>query len=80
MINSLSVCRSCAASHLIELEAEICIHFRGLTALDVEPILAFPKLLVCLYCGSIQSDLSAKELRRVRDGAARVRPSLTSGT
>lgn len=71
MINTLSVCRSCAASHLVELNAEICIHFRGLKGLDVEPMLAFPKLTVCLYCGSIQSNLSTEELSRVREGAAR---------
>jgi hypothetical protein len=71
MISTLSVCRSCAASHLVELSAEISIHFPGLKGLDVEPILAFPKLNVCLCCGSIQSQLSTKELDRVKEGAAR---------
>jgi hypothetical protein len=71
MISTLSVCRSCAASHLVELSAEICIHFPGLKGLDVEPILAFPKLNVCLCCGSIQSQLSTKELDCVKEGAAR---------
>jgi hypothetical protein len=71
MISTLSVCRSCAASHLVELSAEICIHFPGLRGLAVEPILAFPKLKVCLYCGSIQSELSSKELDRVKEGAVR---------
>ena len=79
MKNNLSLCSSCAASHLVELNAEICIHFRGLAGLDVEPILAFPKLRVCLYCGAIQCDLSSKELHLVREGAARVRQPLISG-
>jgi hypothetical protein len=72
MINSLSVCRSCAASNLVELTGELCIHFPGLKGLDVEPIYAYPKLRVCLYCGSIQSELSAKELHRVREGARKL--------
>jgi hypothetical protein len=73
MKNTLSVCKSCAASNLVELNAELCIHFRGLNGLDGEPILAFTKLRVCLYCGSIQSELSGKELDRVKEGAARFR-------
>lgn len=79
MIAKEYLCSSCAASTLVELEAEMCIHFRGLAGLDVEPILAFPKLRVCLYCGFIRSDLSAQELSRVREGAARLRQALTSG-
>jgi hypothetical protein len=71
MISTPSVCRSCAASHLLELSGEICIHFPGFKGLDVEPIFAFPELKVCLYCGSIQSELSTKELDRVKEGAAR---------
>jgi hypothetical protein len=74
-----TLCSSCAASNLVELDAEICIHFRGLAGLDVEPILASPTLRVCLCCGSIQSDLSTDELSRVREGAARLRQPLISG-
>ena len=36
------LCSSCAASNLVEPDAEICIHL-GLTRLNLEPILAFPK-------------------------------------
>lgn len=71
MISTLLLCKSCAASNMVELNAELCIHFRGLKGLEVEPICAFPKLKVCLHCGSIQSDLSAKELGRIREGATR---------
>jgi hypothetical protein len=71
MISTLLLCKSCAASNLVELNAELCIHFPGLKGLEVEPTYAIPKLRVCLYCGSIQSDLSAKELDHVRKGAAR---------
>lgn len=77
MIAKEYVCRSCAASTVVELDAEICIHFRGLAGLGVDPILAFPKMTVCLYCGSIQSDLAAQELQLVREGAARLGRPLT---
>ena len=70
METSVLVCRSCAASHLVELTAEVCLHFPRLKGLEVEPILAFPKLQVCICCGSIQSDLSPEELDRVKEGAA----------
>ena len=73
-----TLCSSCVASNLVELNAEVCIHFRGLGGLDVEPILAFPTVRVCLYCGSIQADLSTDELSRVREGAARLRQPLVS--
>lgn len=63
------VCGSCAVGHAVELNAELCLHFPGLKGSNVEPIFAFPKLRVCLYCGSILSGLSAKELHRVREGA-----------
>jgi hypothetical protein len=79
MKSSISLCSSCAASTLVELDAEICIHFRGLAGLGVDPILAFPKLRVCLYCGSIRSDLSGQELQLVREGAARMGQPLTKG-
>jgi hypothetical protein len=71
MVSTLLVCSSCAASHLVELNAEVGMHFPGLKGMEIEPILAYPKLRVCLYCGSIQSDLSAEELSRVKEGAAR---------
>jgi hypothetical protein len=65
-------CRSCSAARLVELDSEICLHFPGLKGLDVDPILGFPKLTVCLGCGSIQSYFSADELGRLREGAARI--------
>lgn len=73
MKSVLSLCSSCEASNLVELDAEICIHFRGLVGLDVEPIWAYSKLRVCLYCGLIQPDLSTKELHGVRAGARKIK-------
>jgi hypothetical protein len=65
-------CNSCAASGVVEVNAEIRMHFPGPNGLRVEPVFASPKLKVCLQCGSIHSDLSAKELSHARDGAGAV--------
>src|SRR5271170_974590 len=45
-------CALCRSSNLREFGTEILIHFCGLKNLDKPPVWAFPKLLVCLDCGS----------------------------
>ena len=69
MVNTISHCKSCASFKLVELHAEICFHFPGLNGLKKDPILAFPKLAVCLDCGFVQSTLSIGDLRRIRESA-----------
>jgi hypothetical protein len=59
-------CQSCCASNSIELPAEACLHFPGLSGLKTDPIFVFPKTLVCLVCGFTQSKLSETELEQVR--------------
>ena len=70
MMRTLLVCRSCPVGHVVELGAEVCLHFPGLKGSDVEPIFVFPTLRVCICCGAIQSGLSATELPRVREVVA----------
>jgi hypothetical protein len=70
MRGEVSSCGSCASANKMEFASEICIHFPGLKGLDKAPILAFPKLVICLDCGFVQSNLSAQELRLLRDGAS----------
>jgi hypothetical protein len=65
-------CSSCGSLKLTEVNAEICIHFPGLRGLKTAPIFAFPKLAVCLDCGSVQSNFSTKELELIRNGATEV--------
>jgi hypothetical protein len=62
----VSPCNACASLELIELSSEVCLHFPGLKGLEKNPIYASPKLTICLKCGFIQSNLSAKELEQVR--------------
>jgi len=46
------------------------MHLPGLKGLKKKPIYAFPKLTICLKCGSIQSNFSAQELEQVRAESA----------
>jgi hypothetical protein len=45
-------CLLCASGNQAEFGAEILIHFPGLRNLDQQPVWVFPKLLICLDCGS----------------------------
>lgn len=65
----ISQCRSCSSSRFLELNAEMCLHVPGLSGLNKPPIFAFTKLSVCLDRGSLQSNLSEKELAQIRESA-----------
>jgi len=45
-------CASCASQNQAEFNAEINIHFRGIESLDMPSVLVFPKISVCLDCGT----------------------------
>src|SRR5215471_3307292 len=72
MTKSLSACGVCRSSNILELVAESCLHFPGLNGLKTEPILIYSKIVVCFDCGLVQSRLSNNELKKVREGAARL--------
>ena len=55
-------CRSCRSVNQAEFPAELLIHFGGLKNLEKPGVLVFPKLLVCLDCGFLQSTVPAPEL------------------
>ena len=55
-------CLSCRSSNQAEFPAELLIHFGGLKNLDKPAVWVFPKLLVCLDCGFLQSTVPAPEL------------------
>jgi hypothetical protein len=47
-------CLSCGSTKHAELTAEMLIHCPGLKNIDKPGVWLFPKLLVCLDCGSSQ--------------------------
>jgi hypothetical protein len=55
-------CLSCGSKKQAEFPAEMLIHFRGLRNVDKPGVWVFPKLLVCLDCGFLQSTVPAPEL------------------
>jgi hypothetical protein len=65
----ITQCKSCSSSRLLELDAEMCLHFPVLGGLDKPPIFASAKLFVCRDCGSVQYNLSESDLARVRESA-----------
>ena len=70
MKNDVSICNSCASANLAEFDSEMNIHFPGLRSLDKPSIFVFPRIMVCLNCGSLRSTLSAEELRILRKSNA----------
>ena len=63
-------CPSCASSRQAEFVAEVNLHFRGLKNLDNPGILLFPKVLVCMDCGSSQFNTPEGELVRLAGGTS----------
>jgi hypothetical protein len=63
-------CVSCQSKNLAEFTAEISIHFHGLHNVGDPDVMVFPKLLVCLDCGSSQFSLPEGELRLLRESRA----------
>lgn len=45
-------CPSCRSSNQAEFTTEMMIHFSGLKNIDKPGVLVFPKVSVCLDCGS----------------------------
>jgi len=63
-------CRSCRSVNQAEFPAELLIHFGGLKNLDKPGVLVFPKLLVCLDCGFLQSTVPAPQLASLAAGTS----------
>jgi hypothetical protein len=61
-------CESCATSSRMELPAEITIHFRGVKNAGKPGVHVFPKLMVCLDCGSAEFTVPKDELDLLRKG------------
>jgi hypothetical protein len=73
-------CVGCKSDRLKEFAAEANVHFSGLQNLDKPSVLVFPKLLVCLDCGSSQFILTESELRRIGSAMARDESLLPKST
>lgn len=64
-------CRTCASDRQRNFNGEIAIHFPGLKGLEMPIVWVFPKVSVCLNCGSSEFQIPQEELRILRrDDAA----------
>jgi len=59
-------CVACGSLNLRTFDAEANIHFSGLKGIDVPSVFVFPRFLICLDCGQIESTLSEKELQLLK--------------
>jgi hypothetical protein len=63
-------CALCGSSNQEEFASEMMIHLRGLRNIDHPGVLVFPKVLVCLDCGSSRFTTPETELRVLGKGMA----------
>jgi hypothetical protein len=73
-------CRSCGSERHTVFGVEINIHFPGRGNLDQPSVLAFPKILICLDCGRMESTLPGPELALLAAGARKCKPSIGQKT
>jgi hypothetical protein len=61
-------CVLCGSGNQAEFPAEMIIHFAGLKDLHKPGVWVFPKLLVCLDCGSSRFSVPEEELALLASG------------
>jgi hypothetical protein len=64
-------CPLCTSANQVEFATEINIHFCGAKNIDDPGVLFFPKVLVCLDCGSSRFSTPEDELMRLAGPAIR---------
>ena len=62
-------CTVCTSINEAEFTTEMMIHFSGRRYIDNPGVLAFPKVSVCLDCGSSRFSVPEKELALLASGA-----------
>ena len=61
-------CRRCQSENQGAFAAELNIHFPGCDGLARPSVLAFAKLIVCLVCGFVESQLEETEVLDLIEG------------
>jgi hypothetical protein len=68
-------CALCESSNQAEFPTEMNIHFRGLRNIDKPGVLVFPKVLICLDCGSSTFTTPKSDLALLAKAAPTSKPS-----
>jgi hypothetical protein len=63
-------CKSCGSVNQKKFGAEMAIHFPGLKDLDKPIVWVFPKVAVCLDCGTAEFAVPKDELRQLQQSDA----------
>ena len=63
-------CRLCSSTNETGFTAEMMIHFSGRKHLENPGVLTFPRMVVCLDCGSARFRIAETELNLLREGNA----------
>jgi hypothetical protein len=63
-------CTVCTSVNEAEFTAEMLIHFSGIRNIDNPGVLAFPKVSICLDCGSSRFTTPEADLRILKNGNA----------
>ena len=70
-VPSVMPCILCASDKEAESPAEMIIHFSGLENVDKPGVWVFPKVLVCLNCGSSRFGVTKEKLVLLAKGTGR---------
>lgn len=62
-------CKACQSENQSTFSGEVAVHFPGLQGLEKPIVWVFPKISVCLNCGSAEFAISEKELQVLRTGS-----------
>jgi hypothetical protein len=63
-------CKSCGSLNQGNFNGEVAIHFPGLKNIDKPIVWVFPKVTVCLDCGTAEFDVPEAERRQLAKGDA----------
>ena len=63
-------CKGCGSQNVQNFNGELAIHFPGLAGLTKPIVWVFPRLEVCVACGSTKLTVPEKELNVLRQGLA----------
>lgn len=73
-------CELCNSSNLAEFSSEMMIHLSGLKNIDEPGVLVFPKVSVCLDCGSSRFTIPGADLALLAGRSIRTEPSARQQT
>ena len=70
MTQPICACGSCGSNNLTEFDTQLNLRRLPLNGLNKPILCAFPKIVLCLYCGFAQFQFSDAELQRLREVTA----------